>query len=287
VDNGSQDGSISRIKEYAEEKKIKISEYTLDEVENRKLKGLNDNLEYDSNYHFILIKSSENHGFAEGNNIGIRFALDYLDPDYILLLNNDTVVDVNFLDGMVKLAETDEKIGILGPKVYYYDKPDVINSAGVKMNWRLGIGKNIGIKEVDNGQFEDILELDSLIGACLLIKSSVFKKIGLMDGKFFLLLEETDFCFRARINDFKIIFFPKSKIYHKEGFSGKLNPASLYYRSRNRLFLIRKHQPVNKTIIYTILISIEAIMNSLIYGVKGEFESSKAIIKGHFDGLKY
>ena len=287
MDNGSQDGSVSRIKEYAEEKKIKISEYTLDEVENRKLKGLNDNLEYDSCYHFILIKSSENHGFAEGNNIGIRFALDYLDPDYILLLNNDTVVDVNFLDGMVKLAETDEKIGILGPKVYYYDKPDVINSAGVKMNWRLGVGNNIGIKEVDNGQFEDILELDSLIGACLLIKSSVFKKIGLMDGKFFLLLEETDFCFRARINDFKIIFFPKSKIYHKEGFSGKLNPESLYYRSRNRLFLIRKHQPVKRTIIYTILISIEAIMNSLIYGVKGEFESSKAIIKGHFDGLKY
>lgn len=303
VDNGSQDESVARIKEYAQgKKKLKskvinnnhinsktikspmgIVEYTLNEV---KRGELTDKLKSESINHVILIKSGRNYGFAEGNNIGIHFALKNLDPNYILLLNNDTIVDSDFLDVMVKFAETDKEIGIIGPKVYYYDKPDVINSAGVKLNWWLGVGNNIGIKEVDNGQFDDILELDSLIGACLLINSSIFERVGFMDGRFFLLLEETDFCFRARKNGFKVIFFPKSKIYHKEGFSGKLNPLSLYYRSRNRIFLIRKHQSLYKTIISTIIISMEAISNSLIYIFKGEFEYSYAIIKGHFDGLR-
>ncbi|WP_321422163.1 glycosyltransferase [uncultured Methanobacterium sp.] len=70
-----------------------------------------------------MIKNKENYGFAEGNNIGIRFSLNNLDPDYILLLNNDTVVEKNFLDELVKNGENNKEIGILGPKIYLYDKP--------------------------------------------------------------------------------------------------------------------------------------------------------------------
>jgi GT2 family glycosyltransferase len=296
VDNGSEDQSIERIWDYANGKlKIKSSfisctsppqhhkmvEFTLKEIDDNASKR---NL--DCNIRIILIKSDENFGFAEGNNIGIRFALNYLGPDYVLLLNNDTFVEEKFLENLVEVAETDKKIGIVGPKVCYYHNPTIINSAGVLMNWHAGIGTNLGIGDIDNGQFDKTLDLDALIGVCLLIRASLFKEVGYLDKKFFLLLEETDFCIRARINNFKVIFHPKSKVYHKEGFSGKLNPSSLYLTSRNRLFLIRKHQTVDKILIYTGFICLRAILDSVFYLVKGDLNSSKAIITGTLHGLR-
>ena len=81
----------------------------------------------------ILIKNDKNYGFAEGNNIGIRYALKSLNPTYILLLNNDTVVDNHFLTELVKTGESNDKIAVVGPKTYFYDfngKNDVIWSVG-------------------------------------------------------------------------------------------------------------------------------------------------------------
>lgn len=298
VDNGSQDQSIERIRDYTKGKlKVKSSftknispsrhcklmEFTLKEVHGN-IPMDKENLEHTGQ--IILIKSGKNFGFAEGNNIGIRFALNYLDSDYVLLLNNDTFVEKNFLENLVEIAETDSTIGIVGPKVCYYHKPEVINSAGVLMNWSSGIGTNLGIGEVDEGQFNETLDFDALIGVCLLIRSSLFEEVGYLDKKFFLLLEETDFCIRAKNSSFRIIFHPKSKVYHKEGFSGKLNQSSLYFISRNRLFLIKKHQPLRRILIYGMRICLRASLDSIFYFFKGELGSSKAVITGIFHGLK-
>ncbi len=297
VDNGSQDQSIERIRDFVHgkleikssftshipSKHYKIIEFTLKEI-GRDISINKVNL--DDTGQIILIKSEKNYGFAEGNNIGIRFALNYLNPDYVLLLNNDTFVETKFLQKLVGIAETDETIGIVGPKVCYYHKPEIINSAGVLMDWSSGIGINLGIGEMDMGQFDKTLDLDALIGVCLLIKTSLFKKIGYLDKKFFLLLEETDLCIRAKKSNFRVIFHPKSKVYHKEGFSGRLNPSSLYFTSRNRLFLIRKHQPTSKTLIYMVRICLRAILDSVFYAAKGELNSSKAVITGTLHGLR-
>jgi len=296
VDNGSYDQSIERIRDYAQGKlniesslilntspqNRKMVEFSLKEVE----EGISKKKYLDHKGMVILIKSDKNYGFAEGNNIGIRFALNHLDPDYVLLLNNDTFVEKNFLESLVETAETDKNIGIVGPKVCYYHKPEVINSAGVVMNWSSGIGTNLGIDEVDEGQFNETSDFDALIGVCLLIRTSVFEKIGYLDQKFFLLLEETDFCIRAKNSNFRVIFHPKSKVYHKEGFSGKLNPSSLYFISRNRLFLIKKHQPMKKILIYGTRICLRSFLDSVFYMVKGEVGSSKAVITGLLHGLR-
>ena len=293
VDNGSQDQSVEHIRDYADgkfgiksqlrastsiPKQHKMREFNLNEIEGKN--------KLDCHCPLVLIKSPENFGFAEGNNIGIRFALNYLSPDYVLLLNNDTFVEEKFLENLVEVAGKDEYIGIVGPKIYYYHKPDMINSAGVMMNWPSGIGTNLGIGCLDNGQFDETSDFDALIGVCLLIRTSLFEKVGYLDKKFFLLLEETDFCIRARKNNFRVIFHPKSKVYHKEGFSGKLNPSSLYYTSRNRLFLIRKHQPVEKIFVYTLFICLRAVLDSIFYLIKGELDSSRAIFTGTWHGLK-
>ena len=253
VDNHSKDNSIKKIKEYCvgkinieskfveyknNNKPIKVVEYTKNESNDVNVKREFNSLP--SNKKLTIINNDQNYGFAEGNNIGIIYALKN-NPSYLLLLNNDTVVNKDFLKELVYYAEKDEKSGIIGSKIYYYDQPTVINSFGGKIRWNLGLGKNLGIGEVDKGQFNDIFEVDCLLGACLLIRSSLLQEIGLMDKNFFLLLEDTDLCVRAKKAGYRILLSPSSIIYHKEGISGEKSPLKTYYFNRNRFIFVKKH----------------------------------------------
>ena len=156
VDNRSQNDSVKRIKDYSEGKELTI------------------------------IENEENYGFAGGNNIGIQYALKNFKPKYILLLNNDTVVDKDFLKELINAGEEDTYIGILGPKIYYYDKPDVIWSAGCKISWKFARGIQIGSGEVDKNQYDDPKKVEYVSGSAFLIKTDVINKIGLMDKNYFL-----------------------------------------------------------------------------------------------------
>lgn len=168
-----------------------------------------------------VIENSDNLGYAEGNNVGARYALEKDDPTFVLVLNNDTIVAPDFLDKLVDVALSDEKIGVVGPKIYYYDRRDVINSAGAKMVWYFGLAENIGIGKRDDGTYGRQSDTDCLQGCALLIRSGLIKQIGLFDKSFFLMLEETDFCLRAREAGYRVVFCPASTVYHKEGSARK------------------------------------------------------------------
>lgn len=299
VDNHSEDDSLERIMDYcrgnlktsssffkyrSDNKPIHVLKH-----DNTEVKGIKqvspDFLDYPSDRKLIIIENDKNYGYAEGNNIGIRYSFKILKSDYIMLLNNDTIVNKDFLVKLIRFAEDEDEIGIIGPKIYYYDNPVIFNSAGGIIKWRSGTGVNIGIGEIDRGQFDEVNSVDCLLGACILIKSSVLRRIGLLDKKFFLLLEETDFCLRAKKAGYKIIFFPESVIYHKEGFSGQLSPLNLYYRYRNRLLFFKKHQPPFKVYLFISYITILTLSNLVIYALKKDFKSIKCILKGHLDGL--
>jgi len=232
-----------------------------------------------------VIRNDKNYGFAEGNNIGMRYALHNSSPDYFLILNNDTVVDSRFLTELVKVAETNEKLGIDSPKMCYYDKPHMISSAGARIKWHLGLGENIGIGKIDTGQFDSISEVDCLLGAALLMKRSMVQEIGLFDERFFLLLEDTDLCIRAKKREYEIKLSPCSKIYHKGGFSAGRGTLYLYYMYRNRLLLLKKHCTLSKVILYSFYISLRTLAAFFIYIVKRELKLAKAVINGYCDGL--
>lgn len=299
VDNHSEDDSLERIRDYCNGSLETSSPFFRYRKDNKPIDVLNhskieaegikqvspDFLAHPSNKKLTIIKNDKNYGFAEGNNIGIRYTSKVLKSDYILLLNNDTTVNKDFLRKLIMYAEDEEEIGLIGPKIYYYDSPGVFNSAGGIINWRSGKGVNIGIGEIDSGQFNYINEVDCLLGACILIKSRVLSDIGLLDEKFFLLLEETDFCLRAKKAGYKIIFFPESVIYHKEGFSGKRGPLNLYYMYRNRLLFFKKHKPLLKFYIFFFYISILTLINLLKYALKRDFKAIICIMKGHLAGL--
>jgi GT2 family glycosyltransferase len=259
VDNGSKDDSIERIKEYAEgkakveskffeysdkNKPIKYIEYTREEAEAGG-RGEKEIADLSSNKKLIFIKNEKNYGFAEGNNIGMRYALNALNPDYVLLLNNDTVVDKEFLGELVKVGERDEMIGIVGPKIYYYDyagKTDVIWFAGSSSTWNKAKTIHIGLRETDKGQYNKLNEATFITGCALLVKREVIKKIGLLDPIYFAYFEDVDWCFRARKAGYKLTYVPNSVIYHKVGSSAnKVKDFQLYYRIRNRFILMRRY----------------------------------------------
>ncbi len=257
LDNGSTDCSLDEIRAYLAGKKfvaskffeysagnkpIKALEYTTDEAE---LGGGREGeiADLQSNKRLILIRNEKNYGFSEGNNIGIRYALKALDPEYILLLNNDTVVKSDFLDELIKAADRDNSIGFVGPMIYYYDyngRTDTISSVGMNLIMDRGWFYRVGYNEVDHGQYMNMKTVDYLEGACLLVRRSVLDKVGLLDSRYFAYWEETDLCMRGRDAGYKCICVPTAKIWHKVS-SSSTSGIRLYYMTRNRFWFFRDH----------------------------------------------
>ena len=226
----------------AENKPIKILEYTKDEAEAGG--GREDEIaDLPSNRKIVLIRNDKNYGFAEGNNIGIRYTLKAQNPDYILLLNNDTVVKSDFLNELVNALQSDETAGFAGPSIYYYDykgMTNIFSTVGINLvmvkGWFVRIGSNVQ----DRGQYKAVMAVDYLEGSCLLIKRAVLDKIGLFDSRYFAYWEETDLCIRGREAGYKCICVPTAKIWHKVS-SSVPKGIKLYYMTRNRLWFVKDH----------------------------------------------
>lgn len=216
VDNGSTDGSVECFKE----KYPKIE----------------------------IIENKKNLGFAEGNNVGIRKVMER-STNYILLLNNDTVVDPEFLGELVKVADSDPKIGIVGAKIYYYEyngKKDILNFAGGQINFFKGETYHIGLNNTDKGQYDYLRTVQYIEGSCMLIKKDVIRDIGVLDPDYFAYWEETDYCVRTLNKGYSIYYVPNAKIWHKIGASTKKdnNMLYLYLMTRNRILFMRKNAPL-------------------------------------------
>jgi GT2 family glycosyltransferase len=188
-----------------------------------------------------IIENDRNYGFAEGNNIGMRYALSNLSPDYLLLLNNDTTVDPNFLTELVKAAENDHEIGLLGPLVYdYYRKGTVRGTgAGQRIRWWRGKTTPLMSNKV-SAEASGIREADSIEGSCMLTPRSMLDKVGMLDGEYFAYWEETDWCVRIRKAGYKVCCVLGSKIWHKvQPFYSDTH--KLYYLLRNDILFMRKN----------------------------------------------
>ena len=202
--------------------------------------------EYKNNPKIEIIENHSNLGFVGGNNVAIKHILK-LNFNQILLINNDVIVDPDFLKNLVKYTP---QYQLLGPKIYFApgyeyhnqryqakDKGHVIWFAGGQMDWNNIYGSHIGVDEVDNGQKDQINDqIDFLTVCCLLVNRQVFETIGLLDEKFFMYLEDADFCQRAKIAGFKMAYIPTSKIWHiNSGSSKSGGDLHNYFLTRNRL----------------------------------------------------
>jgi len=295
VDNASEDNSLEKIRDYCsgdlkvesdffkyihENKPINLVECT------REYDGVEFHVKNENSIHnqIILIKNEDNIGFPGGNNTGMKFAIKFFNPDYILLLNNDTVVEETFLDELIKNGESQEDIGILGPKIYFYDKPNIIWSAGCRISWKLSRGIHIGSGEKDHKQYNKIKKVEYVSGSAFLIKTEVIQKIGLMDEQYFLYFEESDWTLRANQEGYDSLYIPTAKIWHKVSQSGGgiSNPIGLYYITRNRWIFMRKWSNKSDYMVFIIYQIIGAIIFPLLFGI---YYRNLDLLKAYYFGL--
>jgi len=269
VDNNSQDSSVDCIREWAEGRR----QVSLDAVPTSHInlitpfikkpipyillnqkEALEEAGQTVLHYPLIIIKSDSNLGFAGGNNLGIRFALKEADARYIWILNNDTIIEPDALDNLVKAfwlyKSEGKKVGIIGSKLLFYNQPNIIQGAGGKYDKWSAIGRHIGAFEKDKGQFDkDEVNMDFVLGASMFVEKEFISDVGLMCEDYFLYFEEIDWVIRGRRKGWGIGYCYESNVFHKEGSSagtsqrGERSLLSDYYGLRNRIIFTKKFYP--------------------------------------------
>lgn len=192
--------------------------------------------------HAVYMESSENLGFSGGNNIGIRKALE-MRFDYVLLLNNDTTVEPDFLNILIDAATEKTDVGIVGGKIAFYSNPSHLWYGGGYLNKKYGGGSHERWNELNPEDTGEIREVTFITGCLMLIPTEVMKKVGLLSEEYFLYAEDTDFCYKVIQAGYKLWFCENTLIYHKVSAStGATSAMTQYYMVRNVLHLTKKYR---------------------------------------------
>jgi GT2 family glycosyltransferase len=239
--------------------------------------------------HCRIIELKKNLGFAIANNIGIMIAIQN-GAQSVLLLNNDTIVDKNFLKELLLASGKDQRIGILGPKMYFYEKRDRLWYAGGKLNMYLG-HKQEGLSKLEIGQFNSVKRTDFVSGACMLIKKDIFNTVGLLPREYFLGWEDIDFCVAAQRSGYSCLFVPTSIIWHKASVSYKrhnLGYIQVFLGFRNRIIMRFKFLSFPKFCLFLLIQMTSIIPIHIIYYlvIYKDPKRIKSMFKGILAGFK-
>lgn len=238
-----------------------------------------------ANQKIIFIKSLQNKGFAAGNNLGIQFSLLQPNCTHIWLLNNDTTVTKNSLNELLAYHKKQPNT-ILGSKLLYYHKPNVIQAVGGKFNTRFYISEHIGEGLPSNTPKEKLPSIDYPVGAAMFISKHFIEKVGLLNENYFLYYEELDWVKKAQSFGFVADWCPTSIVYHKEGAtigSSYKNEKSFFseielFKSRQKF--IKAHYGLNTRYYFSTLL---LILNRL---RKGKFKLANALLKMMLNDVK-
>ncbi|MFN4308813.1 glycosyltransferase family 2 protein [Sulfurihydrogenibium azorense] len=300
VDNNSPNNSMEYIKAWAEgkldvwvnpnnplrklsfppvQKPIPYVFYSKEEAE----RGGNPEIEKQFINPMIFIQTGYNGGFAFGNNVAIKYALAKKDAECVLLLNNDTVVEKDFLNKLVEVSQADKKIGITGCKIYYYDNPSKIWFNGGKFNeWT---GRAVHIQKEIN---KEVSECNFITGCCMLIKREVLEKVGLLDESYFMYVEDLDYSYKTIKSGYKLAVAHNSIIWHKVGASGEgeISEFSAYWIMRSRIRFVIENFHIAKKISALSFITFTRLIKFIEYLIKGRKDIIFAQLKGIKDAKR-
>lgn len=195
-----------------------------------------------------VVRNPRNGGWAGGNNTGIRWSLAR-GAELIVLLNNDTLVAPAITRRLAEAAQAHPNFGIIGPVINYIDEPDKVMTDGVVFNSSTGPGFfHRKIVPVQSAGSPPLTEVDIVNGCCMMVRAEVFRRIGLIDDRFFLIHEESDFCLRARRAGYRCGLIGETLVWHKGSSSFKRTGRAWqrYYDARNLYLLLRKHLPTHR-----------------------------------------
>lgn len=276
--NGSQD-TIECIKSLSN---IKYKNYKIVVVDNNSQKNDVEKLEKYNGNEIELIKLDENLGFAKANNIGMKIALKN-NAEYVLLINNDTTVEEDFLGKLIDTFSVDDKIGVSTGKILnYYDINDRWYD-GAKINWFKFEGQNDSGKSISN----DIREVNLISGCLMLIKREVLEKGIFLPEEYFMYYEDIDYSVAINEAGYKLAYNNKSIIYHKISKSTGGEKSAFYfkYSTRNWMIFMHKYQNYSKSILLSKLYYyVNRYMRVIFFILTGKKEKAKSILNGIKDG---
>jgi hypothetical protein len=230
-----------------------------------------------------LICNQTNLGYAGGNNVGIRYALQK-GYDYVFILNNDAVVTESTLRRLVEAARKNARATIVAPKVFFYDQPKIINSFGTRIDWFRLRSHAEAYGHEDHGAFDKIVEKEIIPGAALLLRRRLFEGVGMFNEDFFLLHEDADLCLRNKKRGFCNIVVPDAFVYHKVSKTLSGYPfLSSYYSVRNMLYLSKRHASLWNRLICRIGLGLLVVKRFFMLWTR---PAEKERILGFFTGIR-
>jgi GT2 family glycosyltransferase len=252
VDNGSPDGSGSR------------------------LHARYPNVDY--------LQTGQNLGYAGGNNRGMARALNG-GADYVLVINNDTVLEKSCVRELVDAAGGEEGIGAVGAKILRYDHPDRIWFDGGVFDRMRAIGHHLRENEVDaNPAGRAVSDVSFLTGCCLLIPAATLRRVGYFRDEFFCYTEDVEYGLRLMNSGLRLAYAPAARLLHRVPPAGTPpSPAQIRLRDRNRRRIVRLHYSVVHAAIFAIWYYPTRIGSMIRYVVQGEWERAKAVWRGMTD----
>ncbi len=246
------------------------------------------------NYNFLkIVELKKNFGFGYANNRGFEVARG----DYIVLLNNDTVVDKFFLEKLIEPLSKDEA-EMSAPLILYKNRPDTIDKAGGHLFYPDGLNRGRGCGEKIENFDLSFCEVFYPDGCAAAFKREIIEKGGFFDEDFFLYGEDTDLGLRYRLMGYKCVFMPSSIVYHiHSGTAGKFSAEKAYYVERNRIYVMVKNFPLLLILISPLFTVVryffQAIATLTGKGVSGEFKEKNSafdlifiLLKANFHGVK-
>jgi hypothetical protein len=193
-----------------------------------------------------LIATGVNLGYAAGNNVGIRRALER-GADWVLLVNNDAVVDRGIAAALEAAAAARPDAGVLACKVYFADPPEVLMYAGARFDTLLGYsGRTDGHGRRDDGSWDEMRDVERATGAGMAVSRTAIERVGLLDERLFAYVEDVEWCLRIRAAGLAVVFVPGARVWHEGSAStgGRASTTSLLYDTRNTLAVVERHRPL-------------------------------------------
>jgi GT2 family glycosyltransferase len=230
----------------------------------------------------VLLRSDENLGTAAGNNRGIAYCLEH-GFDYVLLLNNDTVLTEDFLDRLV--AAAGERTLAVPKILYYYDRRLISTHAG-GFDWRRGVFRHTFHGRPDSAAASSPRELETASFCCALVPAAAFREVGLLDERFFMYYEETDWLRQARDRGYRLLYRPEAVIYHRESASsggGWMTPFKHYYATRNRLYLMKKNSSRGAYALFTAYFLAGRLLYLALHLARRQPRLARALVRGVLD----
>ena len=258
-------------------KKLTYSHFEVIVIDNASKEDFSDQIK--SEFPFVRsYRTNRNLGFTGGNNLGMKLAKG----DYVLIINNDTeITQPDFLQLLLEPFDKDSSVGMVSPKIKYFDHPQIIQFAGYnKINSFTGRNGQVGDGETDQGQYDLPGLTNYAHGAAMMVKREVMENVGIFADQFFLCYEELDWSAQTVKKGYTIFYQAKAHLLHKESITmGKSSPMKVYYNNRNRiLFMRRNTRSFDQFCFFLYFTFLTIPKNSITYLVKGQFQHLRSFV---------